>query len=80
MLHTEITELAPNDQIAEIKRVIEALTARYTPDCALSLDNALATVDAALDDLDAEIEIHLNDQRLNARLDRHTGLFARAAA
>lgn len=78
MLHTQITD--PIEQIAEIKRVIEALTARYTPNCAHSLDNALANVEASLDDLSAEITIHLNDQRVNARLDRRTGMFARAAA
>lgn len=80
MLHTQIKQASESDLIASMKAVIAELTARYTPDCAHSLDNALSNVEAALDDLDAEITIHLNDRRVNSRLDRRTGLFARGLA
>lgn len=79
MLHTQITDGSTDALIALMKAALVELTERHSADCSNALSESFTNAEAAIADLEAEIEIHLNDQRVNARLDRHTGMFARAA-
>lgn len=80
MLHTQITDGSTDALIALMKASLVELTERHSADCSAQCDDAMSNAEAAIADLECELSLHLHNQRVNARLDRHTGMFARAAA